>query len=70
MCAFERSEKGMEFNMKKIGMLIPCTNLTVEYELEYLYNKQYFNTEKYAFYIFYPAHILILAIIRKITMGI
>ena len=38
MCAFERSEKGMEFNM-------------VEYELEYLYNKQYFNTEKYAFYI-------------------
>lgn len=37
--------------MKKIGMLIPCTNLTVEYELEYLYNKQYFNTEKYAFYI-------------------
>lgn len=37
--------------MKKIGMLIPCTNLTVEYELEYLYNKQYYSIEKYVFYI-------------------
>ena len=37
--------------MKKIGLLIPCTNLTVEYELQYLYNKNYFNYEKFAFYV-------------------
>lgn len=37
--------------MKKIGLLIPCTNLTVEYELQYLYNTHYFNVDKYSFYV-------------------
>lgn len=37
--------------MKKIGLLIPKTNLTVEYELQMLFNKGYFNIEKSVFYI-------------------
>lgn len=37
--------------MKKIGLLIPCTNLTVEYELQYLYNTNYFNINDFAFYV-------------------
>ena len=38
--------------MKKIGLLIPKTNLTVEYELQMLFNKCYFSIEKSVFYIF------------------
>lgn len=37
--------------MKKVGLLIPKTNLTVEYELQYLFNKGYFDTKHIAFYI-------------------
>ncbi len=37
--------------MKKIGLLIPCTNLTVEYELQYLYNTRYFNINDFVFYV-------------------
>lgn len=37
--------------MKKIGLLVPCTNLTVEYELQYLYNTNYFSIDKYSFYV-------------------
>lgn len=37
--------------MKKIGLLVPCTNLTVEYELEHLYNINYFNYNEVVFYI-------------------
>ncbi len=37
--------------MKKIGLLIPKTNLTVEYELQMLFNKGYFDVEKSVFYI-------------------
>ena len=37
--------------MKKIGLLIPCTNLTVEYELQHLYNLNYFKYDKITFYI-------------------
>lgn len=37
--------------MKKIGLLIPKTNLTVEYELQMLFNKGYFDIEKSVFYI-------------------
>lgn len=37
--------------MKKIGLLIPCTNLTVEYELQHLYNLNYFKYDKTTFYI-------------------
>ena len=37
--------------MKKVGLLIPKTNLTVEYELQYLYNNHFFNIEDIAFYI-------------------
>jgi maleate cis-trans isomerase len=37
--------------MKKIGLLIPKTNLTVEYELQLLFSKGYFDIEKSVFYI-------------------
>lgn len=37
--------------MRKVGLLIPKTNLTVEYELQYLFNKNYFNTDKIIFYV-------------------
>lgn len=37
--------------MKKIGLLIPKTNLTVEYELQMLFCKCYFSIEKSVFYI-------------------
>ena len=37
--------------MKKIGLLIPKTNLTVEYELQMLFSKGYFSIEKSVFYI-------------------
>lgn len=37
--------------MKKIGLLIPTTNLTVEYELQMLFSKGYFDVEKSVFYI-------------------
>ena len=36
--------------MKKVGLLIPKTNLTVEYELQYLYNNSFFDTNKIVFY--------------------
>ena len=35
--------------MKKIGIFIPKSNLTVEYELLYLYNKNYFNIDDICF---------------------
>ncbi|MFR7772271.1 MAG: hypothetical protein ACLU0X_02365 [Lachnospiraceae bacterium] len=38
--------------MKKIGLLVPKTNLTVEYELQTLFANGYFNTNKSAFYVF------------------
>ena len=37
--------------MKKVGLLIPKTNLTVEYELQYLFNNNFFNTDEIVFYI-------------------
>lgn len=37
--------------MKKVGLLIPKTNLTVEYELQYLFNNNFFNTDEITFYI-------------------
>ena len=37
--------------MKKVGLLVPKTNLTVEYELQYLYNNHFFSIEDIAFYI-------------------
>lgn len=37
--------------MRKIGLLIPKTNLTVEYELQYLFSKQIINHNDYAFYV-------------------
>lgn len=37
--------------MKKIGLLIPKTNLTVEYELQLLFSKGYYDIEKSVFYI-------------------
>ena len=37
--------------MRRIGLLIPKTNLTVEYELQYLLNKQIIKHEQYSFYI-------------------
>ena len=37
--------------MKKIGLLIPKTNLTVEYELQMLFSKGYYDIEKSVFYI-------------------
>lgn len=37
--------------MKKIGLLIPKTNLTVEYELQMFFSKGYFKIEKSVFYI-------------------
>ena len=37
--------------MKKIGLLIPKTNLTVEYELQLLFSKGYFDIEKSVIYI-------------------
>ena len=42
----------------------------IDFAILPLYNGERRHNLKYAFYIFYPAHILILAIIRKITMGI
>ena len=38
--------------MKKIGLLIPKTNLTVEYELQMLFSKGYFDNKKSVFYTF------------------
>jgi maleate cis-trans isomerase len=37
--------------MKKVGLLVPKTNLTVEYELQYLYNNHFFNINDIVFYI-------------------
>ena len=37
--------------MKKVGLLVPKTNLTVEYELQYLYNNHFFNIIDIVFYI-------------------
>ncbi len=37
--------------MKKIGLLIPKTNLTVEHELQYLFNKRILNCNDYVFYV-------------------
>lgn len=37
--------------MKKVGLLIPKTNLTVEYELQMLFSKGYFDIKKSVFYI-------------------
>ena len=37
--------------MRKVGLLIPKTNLTVEYELQYLFNKGFFNIKDIVFYI-------------------
>ncbi|MCI9585290.1 MAG: hypothetical protein HFH45_01480 [Bacilli bacterium] len=37
--------------MKKIGLLIPKTNLTVEYELQYLFSKNFIKHDDYAFYV-------------------
>ena len=42
----------------------------IDFAILPLYNGERRHNLKYAFYVFYPAHILILAIIRKITMGI
>lgn len=36
--------------MKKVGLLIPKTNLTVEYELQYLFNTKFFDINDIAFY--------------------
>src|SRR5574344_1451496 len=36
--------------MKKVGLLIPKTNLTVEYELQYLFNNKFFTTDDVVFY--------------------
>jgi maleate cis-trans isomerase len=37
--------------MKKVGLLVPKTNLTVEFELQYLYNNHFFDVNDIAFYI-------------------
>lgn len=37
--------------MKKIGLLIPKTNLTVEYELQMLFNIGYYDIKKSVFYV-------------------
>lgn len=37
--------------MKKIGLLIPKTNLTVEYELQMLFSEGYFDIKKSVFYV-------------------
>ena len=37
--------------MRKIGLLIPKTNLTVEHELQYLFNKNILDCNDYIFYI-------------------
>ncbi|MDO5568983.1 MAG: hypothetical protein Q4G04_02565 [bacterium] len=37
--------------MKKIGLLIPKTNLTVEYELQYLFNKGFYDYNNICFYV-------------------
>ena len=37
--------------MKKIGLLLPKTNLTVEYELQYLFNNNFYNINDVVFYI-------------------
>lgn len=36
--------------MKKVGLLIPKTNLTVEYELQYLFNTKFFDINNIVFY--------------------
>ena len=36
--------------MRKIGLLIPKTNLTVEHELQYLFNKNILDCNDYIFY--------------------
>ena len=36
--------------MRKIGLLIPKTNLTVEHELQYLFNKNILDCNDYVFY--------------------
>lgn len=36
--------------MKKVGLLIPKTNLTVEYELQFLFNSNYFANDDVVFY--------------------
>lgn len=36
--------------MKKVGLMIPKTNLTVEYELQYLLYNHYFNNDDIVFY--------------------
>lgn len=36
--------------MKKVGLLIPKTNLTVEYELQCLFNSGFFSSDKVVFY--------------------
>lgn len=36
--------------MRKIGLLIPKTNLTVEHELQYLFNKNILDCNNYVFY--------------------
>ena len=36
--------------MRKIGLLIPRTNLTVEHELQYLFNKNILDCNNYVFY--------------------
>ena len=38
--------------MKRIGLLVPKTNLTVEYELQYLISKNYSNIRNGIYYIF------------------
>lgn len=37
--------------MRKIGLLIPKTNLTVEHELQYLFNKNILDCNNYVFYV-------------------
>ena len=37
--------------MRKIGLLIPKTNLTVEHELQYLFNKNILDCNDYVFYV-------------------
>ncbi|HHX99150.1 TPA: hypothetical protein GX533_00470 [Candidatus Dojkabacteria bacterium] len=37
--------------MKKVGLLIPKTNLTVEYELQYLFSKKFFSIQDVVFYV-------------------
>ena len=37
--------------MRKIGLLIPKTNLTIEHELQYLFNKNILDCNDFAFYV-------------------